>query len=233
MKKAAVIFAIILCFLYSVPHIQKAVQSGKEAKEKVDIIYRICEHYGLDDVEVHYDRSSSPAKATIFSSNFHDLTFEQMLSLDESLAGTGLRAFVCGEDRYSVSYSTRHITKNGEELYDDYWHSETHVSTSSNRKTGSSNYSAAISEKEKEELYYVAKSFVKSHLKSPSSAKFALSYECSYGKGTDNVYNIVGWVESKNSYGEKIRETWSCMIERNGNRASLVMLDIEGKVYFD
>lgn len=94
-------------------------------------------------------------------------------------------------------------------------------------------YSYGITEKEKEELYYVAQSFVKSHLKSPSSTKFARSYECSYGKGTGNVYNVVGWVESQNSYGATIRETWSCMVERNGDHASLVMLDIGGTMYFN
>lgn len=233
MKKVFAIFAIIVCFLFSVPHIQTAVQKSKAAKENVDIIYRICERYGLEDVQVSYDRFSSPARATISSSNFHDLTFEQMLALDEDLAGKGLRTFICGEDQYFISSSTRHITKNGEELYDDYWHSDTHYSTSAKTTTSTANCSALVTEKEKEELYYVAKSFVKSHLKSPSSAKFARSHECSYGKGADNVYNVVGWVESQNSYGATLRETWSCMIERNGDRASLVMLDIGGTIYLD
>lgn len=98
--------------------------------------------------------------------------------------------------------------------------------------TKSSSY-GFLSDKEKEELYYVAKSFVKNHLLSPSKAKFALSYECDYGRGTGNVYNVVGWVESQNIYGATIRETWSCMMERNGDHVSLVMLDIGGNLYFE
>lgn len=86
---------------------------------------------------------------------------------------------------------------------------------------------------EKEELYFAARSYVKEHLLSPSDAKFSYYFDCDYGKGEGDVYNVVGWVETENADGETIRETWSCMLKRSGDQLSLVMLDVGGKLYFE
>lgn len=86
---------------------------------------------------------------------------------------------------------------------------------------------------EKEELYFAARSYVNGHLPSPSDAKFSYYFDCDYGKGEGNVYNVVGWVETENANGKTNRETWSCMLERSGDQLSLVMLDIGGNLYFE
>ena len=86
---------------------------------------------------------------------------------------------------------------------------------------------------EKEELYFAARSYVKGHLLSPSDAKFSYYFDCDYGKGEGDVYNVVGWVETENANSETNRETWSCMLKRSGDQLSLVMLDVGGKLYFE
>ena len=96
-----------------------------------------------------------------------------------------------------------------------------------------STYGSSISEDYKAGLFVYAKELVTAHLKSPLTAKFPNYSECSYQKGEDGVYMVVGYVDSQNSFGAMIRETWGCMIQEVGTKWQVVMVQIGDNIYFD
>lgn len=94
-------------------------------------------------------------------------------------------------------------------------------------------YGSSISEDYKAGLFVYAKELVTAHLKSPLTAKFPNYSECSYQKGEDGVYMVVGYVDSQNSFGAMIRETWGCMIQEVGTKWQVIMVQIGDNIYFD
>ena len=100
-------------------------------------------------------------------------------------------------------------------------------SYSSSRSSGSSYSSSEI----KSGVYALAKKCVKNHLKSPSSAKFSSMSDCEFEKGSGNTYIMAGTVESENSYGAMLSETWGIVAEVDGDKVSLVMLQIGDSIY--
>jgi hypothetical protein len=103
-------------------------------------------------------------------------------------------------------------------------------SGSSSSQSSSSKYS---SDEIMEGVYTLAEKCVKNHLKSPSSAKFCSMSDCEFQKGEDGVYMMEGTVESENSYGAMLKETWGIMAKVDGDKVSLVMVQIGDQVYFD
>ena len=57
--------------------------------------------------------------------------------------------------------------------------------------------------------------------------------ECAFEKGTDGIYSMAGTVESENTYGAMLQETWAIMAEVDGEKVFLVMLQIGDQVYFE
>lgn len=102
-------------------------------------------------------------------------------------------------------------------------------SYSSSRSSGSSYSSSEI----ESGVYTLAKKCVKNHLKSPSSAKFCSMSDCEFEKGSGNTYIMAGTVESENSYGAMLTETWGIVAEVDGDKVSLVMLQIGDSIYSD
>lgn len=103
-------------------------------------------------------------------------------------------------------------------------------SNSSSSQSSSSKYS---SDEIMAGVYTLAEKCVKNHLKSPSSAKFCSMSDCEFQKGEDGVYMMAGTVESENSYGTMLKETWGIMAKVDGDKVSLVMVQIGDQVYFD
>ena len=103
-------------------------------------------------------------------------------------------------------------------------------SSKTNFYSSSSKYS---SDEIKSGVYVLAEKCVKNHLKSPSSAKFCPMSECAFEKGTDGIYSMAGTVESENTYGAMLQETWAIMAEVDGEKVFLVMLQIGDQVYFE
>lgn len=57
--------------------------------------------------------------------------------------------------------------------------------------------------------------------------------DCEFQKGEDGVYMMAGIEESENSYGAMLKETWGIMAQVDGDKVSLVMVQIGNQVYFD
>ena len=69
--------------------------------------------------------------------------------------------------------------------------------------------------------YIYAEDFVKQRLKSPSTAKFAGTFEKRdhITQVGDREYRISSYVDSQNGFGATIRSKWSCTIYFEGNNA--------------
>lgn len=104
------------------------------------------------------------------------------------------------------------------------------IATVKPKKTSS--YASGISDDLKYALAKYAEKRVTAHLKAPSTAKFPSYTKYDYSEGTDDVYIVVGYVDSQNSYGAMIRSTWGAMIQYDGTYSSLVTLTIDDELYF-
>lgn len=64
--------------------------------------------------------------------------------------------------------------------------------------------------------YSMSVLYVRSHLKSPSSAKFCGVNSASIEQSGDRA-TTRGWVDSQNSFGATIRTQWTCELHRTAN----------------
>lgn len=101
--------------------------------------------------------------------------------------------------------------------------------SSTSRRSSSSNRSAEI----ESAVYVLAKKCVESHLKAPSTAEFCSMSDCEFREGEDGVYMMAGTVDSQNTYGAMLRETWSIMAQLDGEKVTLVLLQIGDQTYFE
>ncbi|WP_319940896.1 DNA translocase FtsK [Xenorhabdus littoralis] len=60
--------------------------------------------------------------------------------------------------------------------------------------------------------YSYAKKFISSHLKAPSTAKFASYYDVKSYKPTECKFNFIGHVDAQNSFGAMIRTKFNAVI---------------------
>ena len=111
--------------------------------------------------------------------------------------------------------------------------SSSYKPSSTNKTNVSSHSSSKVSDDLKYALIDVTKKRVSNHLKAPSAAKFPSYKEWSVAKGEANVYNVIGYVDSQNSFGAMIRETVGAMIQYDGTYSSVVMIQIGDNIYLD
>jgi ribosomal protein L40E len=71
--------------------------------------------------------------------------------------------------------------------------------------------------------WVAATNAVQNELKSPSTANFP-SYSNSYvTDNNDGTYSVSSYVDAENSFGAKIRSTWSCTVNSSGNVSNIVI----------
>ena len=90
--------------------------------------------------------------------------------------------------------------------------------------TSTSSYSTSISDDDKLLCWLVTEEYVKSQLKSPSSAKFPSTYtssDISYSR-SGTTYTVRSYVDADNSYGANIRQYFTIQIEIIGDKNRVV-----------
>lgn len=112
-------------------------------------------------------------------------------------------------------------------------HKESTSGVSSGKTASSSSDTSSTSNEIKAGVYTLAEKCIKNHLKSPSSAKICSMSDCEFKKGEDSVYTMAGTLESQNGYGATVQEVWGIMAQVDGEKVSLVMLQIGDDVFFD
>ncbi|WP_340619615.1 DNA translocase FtsK [Xenorhabdus siamensis] len=68
--------------------------------------------------------------------------------------------------------------------------------------------------------YTYAKKFISSHLKAPSTAKFASYYDVKSNKPAECKFNFIGYVDAQNSFGAMIRTKFNAVVryERDNDK---------------
>jgi hypothetical protein len=67
---------------------------------------------------------------------------------------------------------------------------------------------------------------VESQLKAPSTADFSGIFDSEITDNGDSTYDVVGYVDSENSFGAKIRSNWTCTVRDTGDNWDLVDLNV-------
>lgn len=233
-KKTVVVLLIFVLAIgsgiaWSVNANNEKIRTQKEAA--VNTIAGIAESYGLENVSVELRDFSYDGYewyyADVTCSNWGQLAPRQMLNayqrmddeVDSVRPRVGKKKWVSLGDIYSdgdtyvIYASTNTVKKNRDTIYDDYEHSETHLSASKRSSSSASNTTpsttAGSSNKDsyghtKGDAFAIAEKAVKGKLKSPSTAKFCSVTEATIGC-SGNTWVVRGWVDAQNGFGATVR----------------------------
>lgn len=134
MKNKKRIIVIVMCILSAIV-LGLIVKINLENNIKKKIAEEIIEKAvaaGLENVNIVFkgkDRGLDCYKAVVDCSNMDELSVNEMFALDNELS-KNYEVFVIGYtskgDEYDIYPSTKSIYINGEQIYDDYFNSETH-----------------------------------------------------------------------------------------------------------
>lgn len=223
-SKLKLVLGLIIIAVILVPTYVSYNRVNKLKNEIVNNSLSVCESYGLKDIKVIINHSEYKDyySITIDSSNFEDLSFEEMYSINETISDLDnvfLPHFTSNNNHYNVYPSSRSIRKNGETIHDDYYNSESYHSAESNKGSLDNNEITVNDDAELATCWSLAIDVVKANLKSPSSAKFPFSYSNSDVSITKsgNTYFVRSWVEAENSFGAKLRSNFTVTMEKSGS----------------
>ena len=229
-KKTVVVLLILVLAMgsgiaWSVNANNEKIRTQKEAA--VNTITGIAESYGLENVSVELRDFSYDGYewyyADVTCSNWGQLAPRQMLNtyqrMDDEVDSADLRVgkkkwvslgdIYSGGDTYVVYASSNTVKKNSDTIYDDYEHSETHLSVSNRGSSSTSGKTSTSNNKDsyghtKGDAFAIAEKAVKGKLKSPSTAKFCSVTEATIGC-SGNTWVVRGWVDAQNGFGATIR----------------------------
>lgn len=90
------------------------------------------------------------------------------------------------------------------------------------------NKQAAQKDADRFYAYSVAKDYIKSRLKAPSTAKFpgSLTHSDHITVLPNNIYEINSYVDSQNGFGAMIRTNFQCKVKLTKDRASVLSAEI-------
>lgn len=203
-----------------------------EAKQRViDNVTQRATSAGLKDVVVTIDEKIEGYdlyRVFVDCSNMEELSIDEMFTLDNSLRSVGDEFIVGGYtsngNRYGIFPSDKSVSKNGEEIYGDYWNSESYKSTveKENEDYNSLSYYEVTDDDTLGEIWAMAQSFVEDKLKSPKSADFPVYGDSNVSiTNSGNYYKVSGYVDAENSFGAEIRTTFSLVMEKSGSNYTL------------
>lgn len=207
------------------------INNAKQQEIKSNIINEsknICMNIGLENVKINIlnkNQMNDWYNINIVSPDFSDLSYEKMLELDEKLEdvkNASVKSYISNSNTYTIYFNT--IYKNNKNIYNGYHNSNAHNSTQESQSGSSSdNYSSSqVTDDEKGFAWAAAEQEVKARLKSPSTAKFP-TYNSATITKNGNKYKISGYVDAENSFGAKVRVTFTVNIEKTGSNKYIVI----------
>lgn len=226
-KKKTVVVLLVLTFAIGCGtawHVNNANNEKIRAQKEnaVNTIIEIAKSYALEDVSVELRDIEFDGYewyyADITCSNWGQLKPRQMLNtyqkmgdaVDSADLRVGKKKWVSlgdiysGGDTYVVYASSNTVKKNSDTIYDDYEHSETHLSVSNRGSSSTSGKTSTSNNKDsyghtKGDAFAIAEKAVKDKLKSPSTAKFCSVTEATIGC-SGNTWVVRGWVDAQNTF---------------------------------
>jgi len=224
---SAAIFIILLVAFVVVFNYQKEFNYKNEL---ISQVITNCEANGLKDAKItQITKCDGYYSIVIDSSNLSDFLGKELLNIDKAINVKNVSVFyyTSNGDIYDISSDMNKITKNGKEIYNDYYNSETHKSveeSKNNTQNGSTDYSTNnITENDKGFAWAVAEKEVKDRLKAPSTAKFPTYGSATISKSGDN-FKVEGYVDAENSFGAEIRTTFTVEFTKNSEESYTVII---------
>ncbi len=204
-----VVVVLIVCFVY-----YRKNSSTGQLKE-------IAESYGLKNISVSINGTDSGTGiklATINCSNLDSLSIEEMYDFATAcsygVSGVWVEYYKQGTDTYQIFPETLSISKNGEDIHNDYYNSNSHQNAVENE--GKENWIKVSDDSDEfKKCWILAKESVKNNLKSPSSADFPLLYDEVSIRKSGRTYIVESWVEADNSFGAHIKNEFTVTIEKD------------------
>ena len=150
-----------------------------------------------------------------------------MFALDNAVRGVDdgfVYGYTSNGNNYKIYASSKSVYKNGEEIYSDYWNSDSHKRAveKENEDYNSLSYSTVTDDDTLGEVWAMTQSFVKDKLKSPKSADFPVYGDSQVSiKKSGSYYKVTGYVDAENSFGVEIRATFSLVMEKSGSKYTL------------
>lgn len=231
-KKKTVVVLLVLTFAIGCGTAWRVNNANNEKiraqkENAVNTIIEIAKSYALEDVSVELRDIEFDGYewyyADITCSNWGQLKPRQMLNtyqkMDDAVDSADLRVgkkkwvslgdIYSGGDTYVVYASSNTVKKNSDTIYDDYEHSETHLSVSNRGSSSTSGKTSTSNNKDsyghtKGDAFAIAEKAVKDKLKSPSTAKFCSVTEATIGC-SGNTWVVRGWVDAQNGFGATVR----------------------------
>lgn len=223
MKKTKIIFGISLALILLLIIFTASFNSYKDKQNIISQVTEIAESKGLEDIVVTYNGKITEYKipsVAIDSSNLETLSTSQMYNLASALSNASIYVtkFTCKNNEYEIFPSTRSIHKNGKEISNDYYNSESYQDAIKNDTSSNQQQTLVTNDDELGACWALAKDAVKSRLKSPTSAEFPFSYNSDgvYIAKSENIYTVKAWVEAENSFGSLIRNNFTVTMEKSG-----------------
>lgn len=139
------------------------------------------------------------------------------ITIESNNSYYGITVYGTDKNKYAYEYAVDYdeVLINDDYVYMESDGSYTPSSSSSNTSKGTT-----ITDDELGTCWALAEDIVKSHLKSPSSAKFPFSYadeDVSITKSGD-IYTVKSWVDSENSLGATLRSNFTVTITKSGSK---------------
>ncbi len=206
-KKKRVILAITI--ILTLAGIGVYINSSMPISQKIK---DIAEKNELENVSVRlsYSLTNGWWNATVICSNFDEISNNKKYDITkklDSIANVFINSYYSDGATYTVYTSTRSIYKNGEEIDDDYYNSDSYKSLHSNKPSTSSG--SEYSPNRDLDAWVCAQDIVNSNLKAPSTAKFCSYTEATVTHSGGSDYTVEGYVDAENSYGAKIRTNFT------------------------
>lgn len=229
-KRWGVIIAIILVVVIAISIFIK-ISSENNAKQRVidDVTQRVTSA-GLKDVVVTINGTIGEYnwyKVFVDCSNMDELSIDEMFAVEKSVSGIDdgfVYGYTSNGNSYEIFPLTKSVYKNGEQIYNDYWNSDSHKSAveKENEDYDNLSYSTVTDDDTLGEVWAMAQSFVKDNLKSPKSADFPTYGDSQVSiKKSGSYYKVTGYVDAENSFGAEIRATFSLVMEKSGSKYTL------------
>lgn len=124
-KMSIFVMGIIFCVMGVNVYRQHSIE--KEIKNNITML---AENKGLIDVDISVGvYSDSLYTISVSCSNLDEFTYKELFELDKALTidNVIVTQYLSSGDSYEVFPYTRSISKNGKEVFNDYWNSESHI----------------------------------------------------------------------------------------------------------
>ncbi len=199
------VLSIVAIFIVVVIILVNLLTENQKKEIVTNECIAICESFRLEGVKINITGKSGSYGwyyTSIDSTNFDDLSPQSMFQLDNALDDVDnlfVNDYTTNGDKYEIFASSLSIYKNGSEIYNDYWNSDTHKTAQKNENTDT--IGTVVNDNDiKINAWVCAQNYVESQLKYPETADFCSITEVTVYSIENEKYLVCGTVDADNAF---------------------------------